>query len=95
MSVFVSAIIKCKAGYAADLKPFLLDLVKDSRNEKACLQYDLHQSINDENIFVIYEEWVEQFWFDLHRRQEHVDNFKKFSRELVEQKIIIQSERIV
>ena len=59
MSVFVSTIIQCKKGLAADLKPFLLDLVNDSRVQKACLQYDLHQSIENENIFVLYH-WPAQ-----------------------------------
>lgn len=89
MSIHVSAIIKSKAGFAADLKPFLLDLVNESRNEKACLQYDLYQSVDNENIFIINEEWLEQWWFDMHRQQEYVDNFTHASEALIEHSIVM------
>lgn len=43
MSIYLTAIIKSKQGYADALKPFLQELVNQSKKEAACLQYDLHQ----------------------------------------------------
>jgi quinol monooxygenase YgiN len=95
MSIFVTAIIQCKKGHAADLKPFLLDLVYASRKQKACLRYDLHQSIDDENIFIINGEWAEKFWFALHNRQEHAEQFREASAAIIEQQAVYQTEKII
>jgi quinol monooxygenase YgiN len=94
MSIFISVFIKSKPGHAADLKPFLLDLVHESRGEKACLQYNLYQCIDNEDIFIINEEWLEQLWFELHSQQEHVGQFKAASDILIEIKIIHRTEKI-
>jgi quinol monooxygenase YgiN len=87
MSVYVSAMINGKKGHAETLKPFLFNLVNDSRNEKACLQFDLFQCIENENVFIIREEWVEQSWFDLHIQQQHVIDFIHGSENHLENKV--------
>ena len=95
MSIFISAIVESKKGHSRYLKPLLYTLVNESRAEKACLQFDLHQSIEDENIFIINEEWVEKSWFELHLQQEHVSTFISVSENYIENKVIIyKSERI-
>jgi quinol monooxygenase YgiN len=87
MSIHVSTIVKGKDGNAELLKPFLFHLVNDSRNEKACLQFDLFQCVDNENIFIINEEWVEQFWYDCHIQQQHVNDFILGSERFLEKKV--------
>jgi len=41
MSIYLTALVKCKTGEANTIKPFLLNLVAASLKEEACLQYEL------------------------------------------------------
>ncbi len=84
MSIHVSTIIKGKKGHADTLKPFLFHLVNDSRIEKACLRFDLYQSLNNENVFIIQEEWLEHSWYDFHIQQQHVNDFVRASEDFLE-----------
>jgi len=87
MSIHISTILTGKIGHAEILKPFLFHLVNDSRNEKACLQFDLFQCIDNENVFIINEEWLEQFWYDFHVQQQHVSDFIHESEGFLENEI--------
>ena len=90
MHIHVSAIIRSKKGKATALKALLSTLVNDSRNEKACLQYDLFQCIDNENLFIIQEEWLERSWFNLHIQQQHVNDFLQASEKCLERKVEFQ-----
>lgn len=51
MSIYLTVTIKGKQEKAEELKELLLNMVANSRKEKACLQYDLHQQVED-NVFI-------------------------------------------
>ena len=55
MNVNLTAIIKSHIGKEDALKQILLELVKGSRTEEACLQYDLHQAADEPNVFIFHE----------------------------------------
>ena len=94
--MYLTALIKSKAGHAADLKPFLLDLVKASRAEEGCLQYDLHQSNEDENLFIFHEQWKDEEALMVHYQQPHLQQLVKVGEELIEGEIIIyKHEKLV
>lgn len=75
MSVYLTAIIKSTTGNAEQLKAILKTLVSGSKNEAACLQYDLHQSEEDPNLFIFHEEWASQEELDLHNVTPHIKKF--------------------
>lgn len=89
MSIYLTALVKSKPGHAAALKILLLDLVKGSRTEKACLQYELHQSSTDENQFIFHEEWADQQGLELHGKQEHIHLFAKASADLLDGPMVL------
>lgn len=89
MSIYLTAFVKTKPGHSADLKPFLLDLVKASRTEAACLQYELYQSTDNEDIFVFHEEWADQAGLDLHGKQKHIADFAAAATPLLAEPITI------
>ena len=55
MEINLTVIIKSKPEYREELKSVLKNLVENSTKEAACLQYDLHQNIEDPNVFIFHE----------------------------------------
>jgi quinol monooxygenase YgiN len=74
MSVYLTAVFTAKAGSSETLKTLLQDLVVQSTKEAACLQYELYQSAEDENIFVFHETWESQDGLDGHNGQPYIQN---------------------
>lgn len=54
----VLAILKAKEGKETELKKLLTDIINPSRSESTCLQYHLHQDINNPAQFFLYEHWT-------------------------------------
>jgi quinol monooxygenase YgiN len=71
------------------MKGFLQQLVITSTKEAACLQYELYQSSEDENVFVFHETWVNQQGLDLHNQQPHLQLFGKQAADIMDGPVII------
>lgn len=76
MNINLTAVIKAKPGNAELVKGLLLKLVEGSTKEEACIQYDLHQSADDENIFIFHEIWDGENGLALHNSQPHLKEFQ-------------------
>jgi len=64
--VTIVARIRAKAGLEAEVKRELLTLLPQSRSEAGCLNYDLHQSREDQTLFLMHENWASQADLDKH-----------------------------
>jgi quinol monooxygenase YgiN len=64
--VTVVARIRIKKGMEEKVKKELLSLVGPTRSEKGCVNYDLHQSVEDKSLFMFYENWVSKKDLDEH-----------------------------
>jgi quinol monooxygenase YgiN len=64
--VTVVARIKTKKGMDESVKQELMALVAPTRSEKGCINYDLHRSIDDRSVFMVYENWVSKEDLDKH-----------------------------
>jgi quinol monooxygenase YgiN len=73
--ITVLARIKAKAGMEERVKRELLALVAPSRSEEACLDYDLHQSVDDKSLFMFYENWTSKGALDKHLEMPYLDAF--------------------
>jgi quinol monooxygenase YgiN len=80
MKVYVSAIITGKPEFQNEVKEALLELVKATKKEKACILYDLHQDIDQGNRFLFYEIWEDQEGLDKHNGQPHIKAFQNFAQ---------------
>jgi len=89
MSLYLTAIITGKPGSAAELKEVLQNVVQPSRQEKACIQYDLHQSAADENVFIFHEEWADEAGFAAHNQQPYIRDFIEKANALAAGPILI------
>lgn len=81
MNIYLTAIITSKPEFLQEVKAVLENMVVHTRKESACLQYDLHQSIENENIFVFYEIWENQFGLDNHNTQSYIEEFRQLVTE--------------
>ena len=57
-TVTVVATFHAKPGQEAELKKALIALVAPTRQEKGCLNYDLHVSAEDPTKFLFHENWT-------------------------------------
>lgn len=58
--VTIIARVKAKEGMEESVKQDLLSLVAQTRSEEGCINYDLHQSVEDKSRFLFYENWRSQ-----------------------------------
>jgi len=65
-SLTVVAHIKAKAGKEALVKQELISLVAPSRKDAGCINYDLHQALDNPALFVFHENWTSKAHLDQH-----------------------------
>ncbi|MBW8748011.1 MAG: antibiotic biosynthesis monooxygenase [Acidobacteria bacterium] len=75
----IIATLVAKPGKSESLGQALLALVPPSRAEEGCINYDLHQSLDDANTWVVYENWVSKAALEYHFTTPH---FQAFSQQL-------------
>ena len=79
----VTAKIVFKSEYRSLLDPEIREVVRVSKLDPGCLQYDLHQSIEDPDVYFLYETWESEDALAGHMVSPHV----KAWQELTEDKI--------
>jgi quinol monooxygenase YgiN len=89
MEINLTVIIKSKSEYREELKSILENLLENSKKETACLQYDLHQNIEDPNVFVFHEVWKSTEGLDLHKEQSYSQQFNLTKDFFLQEKAIV------
>jgi quinol monooxygenase YgiN len=89
MEINLTVIIKSKPEYREGLKSVLKNLVGNSTKEAACLRYDLHQNIEDPNVFIFHEIWKNKEGLDLHKEQSYSLQFNRTSELFLEEKTTV------
>jgi quinol monooxygenase YgiN len=74
-NVTVFALVKAKPGMEETVKQELLALVVPTRTEEGCINYDLHQSLENKGHFRFYENWTSKELLDRHLQSAHVKRF--------------------
>jgi quinol monooxygenase YgiN len=64
--IVLVARLKVKDDMVEEAKKAALAIVADSRSEAGCLNYDIHQSVEDETVFVWHETWADKAALDEH-----------------------------
>jgi quinol monooxygenase YgiN len=60
------ATLKAKPGRSEELAGRLSALVEPTRAEAGCINYDLHQSTEDQDVWMFYENWQSKADLDAH-----------------------------
>ncbi len=71
-SLTVIAPFQARPGKEAELRAALIGLLAPTRNESGCLNYDVHQSVDDPAKFLFHENWTSKAHLDAHLQSPHV-----------------------
>lgn len=92
MSIYLTVVVKVKPEHQQEIKDFLKSLPELSKKEEACIEYDVHQSIDDENTFILNEKWESLNGLNLHNEQSYSKEFFASFDKLQEYPIIYRSK---
>jgi quinol monooxygenase YgiN len=62
----VVAQVRAKPGMEGQVRQELASLVAGSRRDAGCLNYDLHQAVDDPALFLFHENWASRADLDRH-----------------------------
>jgi quinol monooxygenase YgiN len=68
----VLAIIKAKPGMEDLTRKELLSLVPQTHKEPACINYDMHVSLDDKGLFMFYENWTSRELWEKHMQMPYL-----------------------
>jgi len=85
----VMAKIKAKPGKEEETKAVLEGLLKPTRQEEGCIQYDMHQDHDDPSLFFFYENWESREHLDRHLKTPHLKDFLGQEDALLEEPVAI------
>ena len=74
-TIVLVARLKVKDDAVEEAKQAALDIVADSRAEAGCVNYDIHQAIDDPTVFVWHETWKNKAAIDEHFETDFFKNF--------------------
>ena len=66
---------KARQGKADELRRRLQGLLGPTRAEEGCIQYDMHESLDDPGRFVFFERWTSREALDQHLKTPHLTEF--------------------
>lgn len=75
MKIYLTAVIKAKEQYRAEVAAVLQNMVQQTRKEEACELYSLHQGIDDKDLFTFYEIWKCKEGLAQHNEQPYIKEF--------------------
>ena len=64
--------IKAKTGMEVRVRQELLNLLKSTRAERGCINFDMHQAPNDPSLFLFHENWVSEEDLKRHFETPHI-----------------------
>jgi len=81
--VTVVARIKTKAGMEEKVRQELVSLQVPTRSEPGCINYDIHQSVDDKSLFLLYENWASKDDLDKHFEMPYLKAWREKAKDLV------------
>lgn len=76
------------------VKSELLKLIDKTRSEKGNLKYDLHRDNVDQNVFLMYENWINRNMWQNHMETLHIQKFKKATEGAIEEFTVYEMTQI-
>jgi quinol monooxygenase YgiN len=89
IQVTVVARIKAKPGMEEKVREELSKLLAPTRREKGCINYDMHQSIEDRSLFLFYENWTSEEDLQNHLGSPHIRAWFDLSQQLLAEPVEI------
>ena len=67
------------------VKTELLKLIDVTKAEEGCINYDLHQDNENENLFLFYENWTSRELWQKHISNKHIAEYQKATEGAIEE----------
>ena len=93
--IVLIARLKVKKESIEEAKQAALAIVEDSRNESGCINYDFHQAIDDESIFVWHETWANESALKAHGEMPHFKRFSEAVKNITEEPLHLTLTKMV
>lgn len=77
LKLTIVARILAKAEKRELVKAELLKLIDITRAEEGCINYDLHQDNDNQNLFLFYENWTNRDLWQKHMQNNHLADYMK------------------
>tara|TARA_R110001583_G_scaffold154770_1_gene306483 strand:- start:94 stop:390 length:297 start_codon:yes stop_codon:yes gene_type:complete len=90
----IVARILVKEGKVDLVKNELLKLIELTRAEEGCINYDLHQDNENENLFLFHENWTNRELWQKHMQNDHLAEYVKATEGAVEEFILNEMTHI-
>jgi quinol monooxygenase YgiN len=93
----IRVVCKAKLKSGVNVEEYLIlarEVVTETRKEKGCIMYTLHEDINDPSIISTIEEWDNEEAINLHNKSEHVVKMVPALRKLRESTEINQYREV-
>jgi quinol monooxygenase YgiN len=86
----IVATFKAKPGRSEELGKRLMTLIEPTRKEAGCINYDLHRSNDDADVWMFYENWRSKAELDAHVQTPHLQALVKDLPALTEEGLKLQ-----
>ena len=94
-NIVLIARLKVKKGTEAEAKKAALAIIEDSRAEAGCLNYDMHEVIDDPTIFVWHETWADKSALEAHGNSSHFKEFSAKVKDMTEEPLQLTFTKMV
>ena len=94
-SIVLIARLKVKKKAVEAAKIAALEIVAPSRAETGCLNYDFHQQIDDDSVFIWHETWANMAAIEAHGASAHFEDFSRKIEDLTEEPLHLTFTKMV
>ncbi|HCN47590.1 MAG TPA: antibiotic biosynthesis monooxygenase [Chryseobacterium sp.] len=84
MNLHIIALFKFNENYLMEAVELFQKLVKETRKEEGCLQYDLVEDKDNKGTFFLIELWESVDHHNRHNGQDHLLDFRKDASKMME-----------
>ncbi len=94
-NIVLFARLKVKKNAVDEARRAALAIVADSRAEDGCINYDFHQAIDDETIFLWHETWANMEAIETHGNSTHFKQFSRAIKDVTDEALKISLSKMV
>lgn len=94
-AITITAILKAKEGKEAALRAELEKVLAPSRAEEGCIEYTLHESLEEKEVFVFYETWENEEALQQHIQSTHYQTYRENTSDFIESRQVFKLRKTV
>lgn len=89
MNIHVVALFKFNENYLMEAVELFQTLVRETRKEEGCLQYDLIEDKDNKGTFFMVELWESEEYLNRHNGQDHLLDFRRNVSKMLESSTMV------